>query len=218
VSIGSPESKLAFQVNPCLPDGVVTRKTLDAPSSARPRDRVLAVGRRQAISGGYEGVVMRDVARQANVSTRTLYRYFSSRDHVLVAIYAETIGELDAAWSLDPQLGGLDGIVAFTNAMFARVDESPRLWQAMVLACGSADPDVLRARDATDAIVRRIYRDELAKVVDDADRIVDHLNLAFFGVLMSWAQGRLPTELVGPAIREHASLLIAGATADRPAT
>ena len=53
------------------------------------RERVVKAAIALASSGGYDAVQMRDVAAKARVALGTLYRYFSSKDHLLVSCLGE---------------------------------------------------------------------------------------------------------------------------------
>ena len=52
--------------------------------------------------GGYEAVQMRDVAARANVALGTIYRYFSSKDHLLAAVMVEWCRDLERRVGLRP--------------------------------------------------------------------------------------------------------------------
>src|SRR5919202_1473547 len=69
------------------------RTTLTPKQSAR-RRRVIQAAMTLASKGGYDAVQMRDVAAAANVALGTLYRYFPSKDQLLVAALGEWAGEL----------------------------------------------------------------------------------------------------------------------------
>ena len=48
------------------------------------------------LDGGYEAVQMRDVAARADVAMGTVYRYFTSKDHLLAAALVHWVEQLDA--------------------------------------------------------------------------------------------------------------------------
>ena len=47
------------------------------------------------LSGGFDGLAMRDVATTADVALGTLYRYFPSKEYLLVSMMADEV-ELSA--------------------------------------------------------------------------------------------------------------------------
>ena len=76
------------------PTTVVVRRRLTADQQER-RDRVLEVAQELAREGGYDAVVMRDVAERSGVALGTLYRYFASKDHLLAEVLVGWGGDLD---------------------------------------------------------------------------------------------------------------------------
>ena len=73
---------------------LVVRRRLSAAQQER-RDRILAVARELAAAGGYDAVVMRDVAERSGVALGTLYRYFASKDHLLAEVLVAWGGQLE---------------------------------------------------------------------------------------------------------------------------
>src|SRR6266540_1345097 len=96
----------------CLPAGigtcftlaVTTPATSDSPapdtalarSQAARRRRVLDAALRLAERGGFDAVQMRDVATEANVALGTVYRYFTSKERLLLEAMVEEIEALAA--------------------------------------------------------------------------------------------------------------------------
>jgi AcrR family transcriptional regulator len=58
-------------------------------------ERVIAAATEVLSAGGREAVQMKDLAQRAGVSLATLYRYFPSKDYVLLAV---TLSRYQAAW------------------------------------------------------------------------------------------------------------------------
>ena len=57
------------------------------------------------LEGGYEAVQMRDVAARAHVAMGTVYRYFSSKDHLLAATLVFWVEQLDERLAQVPPRG-----------------------------------------------------------------------------------------------------------------
>jgi AcrR family transcriptional regulator len=64
----------------------MTPATPSSPAQRERYERVLTTASAVLSAGGEEALQMKDLARRAGVSLATLYRYFPSRDHVLLAI------------------------------------------------------------------------------------------------------------------------------------
>ena len=64
-------------------------------SQAARRERVIRAAIDLAASGGYDAVQMRDVAAHGQVALGTIYRYFTSKDHLLAAAQVEWVTDLE---------------------------------------------------------------------------------------------------------------------------
>ena len=71
-------------------------------SQAARRQRVVAAALELGSEGGYDAVQMRDVAARANVALGTIYRYFSSKDHLLAAALVEWVKDLERRATISP--------------------------------------------------------------------------------------------------------------------
>ena len=69
------------------------------------RQRVIDAAIELALEGGYEAVQMRDVATRADVAMGTVYRYFSSKDHLLAATLVFWVEQLQDHLRQQPALG-----------------------------------------------------------------------------------------------------------------
>src|SRR4051812_16288504 len=76
-----------------------------ARNQAARRERVIVAACDLAAEGGYDAVQMRDVASQADVALGTLYRYFPSKDHLLIAALAEQVSTLQRRLAQKPPRG-----------------------------------------------------------------------------------------------------------------
>ena len=104
-------------------------------------------------AGDADAVSMDDLAKEAGVSRRTLYRYFPNRDALLAAA---------GAWIRDDVLQlpieiGDDGIAASFRAAAARLNENPRLARALL-------------HTGTGRAVRAGYRSERVEAIRTALR------------------------------------------------
>lgn len=76
---------------------------MSAPRTARQRARdeltreILAAARRQLAEVGASALSLRAVARELQMASSAIYRYFSSRDELLTALIIESYNELGAA-------------------------------------------------------------------------------------------------------------------------
>jgi AcrR family transcriptional regulator len=79
------------------------------PSTPAQRDRyhrILEAATAVLASGGEDALQMKDVPQQANVSLATLYRYFPSKEHLLLAIALDRYEEAYRRILAEPPRGG----------------------------------------------------------------------------------------------------------------
>lgn len=70
---------------------VLTAEQPSTPSQRARQERIVAVALELAGEGGYDAVQMREVAEKADVALGTLYRYFPSKKHLLVAAMGQEL-------------------------------------------------------------------------------------------------------------------------------
>src|SRR5437870_2719758 len=115
-----------------------------------------------ATDGGYEAVQMRDVAARADVALGTLYRYFPSKDHLLIAALVDWSSALNHRLAQKPPKGNTpaDRVVDVLHRATRAIERAPQLSAAFVHALSSADPAV--------AAVKQTAADVLAAMIERA--------------------------------------------------
>jgi AcrR family transcriptional regulator len=98
------------------------------------RARVLKAAMALANAGGYDAVQMRDVAAKARVALGTLYRYFSSKDHLLVSCLGQWTREFQDRIALRPPVGDTpaERVVEVLRRAATALERSPNLMAAFV--------------------------------------------------------------------------------------
>src|SRR3954447_24187877 len=93
------------------------------------RQRVIRAALDLAAEGGYDAVQMRDVAQRGQVALGTIYRYFSSKDHLLAAALVEWVNDLEQRVSLRPPRGGTiaDNMVDILRRATRAMEREPEL-------------------------------------------------------------------------------------------
>lgn len=97
------------------------------------RARIILAATDIAQASGYDGVLMRDVARTAGVALGTMYRYFPSKAHLLVAVLAAQLGrfELHACRSLDDIDDPYDRLRRVISMLTAEMQRAPLMTDAL---------------------------------------------------------------------------------------
>src|SRR6185436_4757811 len=101
-------------------------------------------------------VTVRRVAAHAGVSAPTAYLYFSSKDHVLVDVLLELVGQTTASLAAKPSRGKspVERAVATLRRAMAQVETAPNLYIAMTRAYIAGTPEVAHARDSLEMSMR----------------------------------------------------------------
>ena len=176
----------------------VVVRSLSATQSAT-RRRLLDAARALAAEEGYEAVGMRAVAARAGVSAPTAYLYFSSKDHVLVDVLVELVGQTTATLSDRPLPGrsAVERTVATLRRAVQNVEKEPILYVALTRAYIAGSPEVAHARGALESSTRRWIDLALGDgELGNRDAIVRILEAVLFANMVSLVTGgRAPGEI-----------------------
>ena len=180
-------------------------------TQAATRHRLLDAARALATEGGYDAVVMRQVAARAGVSAPTAYLYFSSKDHVLVDVLVELVGHTTATLSNKPSRGRspVERTVAMLRRSVQNVENAPNLYVAVTRAYISGSSDVAHARVALESSMRdwidlAIGEPGLAR----RDEIVHILEAVMFANMVGLVTGgRAPADIANELERAARALL-----------
>lgn len=156
------------------------------------RQRILETALAMAAEGGYEAVGMREVALQANVALGTLYRYFPSKDALLIAAWVHWSGQIERQVTRRPLRGTTPAERTYDLLRRATraLERQPRLAGAVLTAGNSADPGVQEEYRALVALVGRLLAEAMAPVADPvASDVRDILSHVWSSALRAWAAG-----------------------------
>ncbi|WP_175408500.1 TetR family transcriptional regulator [Streptomyces sp. TRM64462] len=158
------------------------------------RRRILHASARLAGRGGFDAVQMREVAEAAGVALGTLYRYFPSKVHLLVATMQDQLDRLHATLRRHPPAGETPaGRVAETlMRAFRALQRDPQLADAMVRALTFADRSVSAevdtvSRQTTAIILDAMGLDRPTPEQLAAVRVIEH---TWHSALITWLSGR----------------------------
>ena len=88
-------------------DGPPAPETLRSDQLAR-RQRIVRAALRALANGDYERVKVSEIARDSGVALGTLYRYFTSKEHLFAAVILEWQDALQKKLDKQPPLGGTE--------------------------------------------------------------------------------------------------------------
>jgi len=180
-----------------------------------------AVGLAEA--GGFEGMRLRDVAEASDVALGTLYKYFRSKEDILLFALAEEVGRLEAAIAARPIEAAtpLERIDVFFRRSTQGLTRRPQFARAVVRSITSGDTDLsihtaafhLRMTRLIVATLRGETPDLAASletpVGTERERLIAFVLVnVWFSSLSGWAGGLHPAKTVSDQVRMAAGLLL----------
>lgn len=199
-------------------------RTLTENQRAR-RHRILEAARSLVAAHGYHGMVMRDVAVQANVSPTTLYNLYNTKDDLLLAALRERVSEgWEQAAEQVPELG-LQRLLTQMQMSAQQTRESPEYAMAIARSLFRANPGDQIMQDLVTRSQRALLLSLQAMVergelhaACDLDRLANMMVAAFWSNYFMWANGLLPIEdLEETLYRGYLALLQPASQADTQA-
>jgi len=187
------------------------RRRLTPRQQAR-RERILGAASALARSGGYEAVVMKDVAARARVSLGTLYRYFASKDHLLAETLLAWGGELGRRLRESPPRAAeaSERVASVFRRMARGVEQEPQLGIALTRALLSSDPSAFANREGLEAMMRDWIVQALGDAeVADREGVVAVLRHVCFSCMIMLVNGQRSPHEVGEELARCTRLLLA---------
>ncbi|HZA75592.1 MAG TPA: TetR family transcriptional regulator [Acidimicrobiales bacterium] len=183
-------------------------------NQAARRERVIRAAMQLASEGGYDVVQMRDVSTRAEVALGTIYRYFPSKDALLLAVMIEWLGGLEQRVMRDPppaSAGTVDRIMDVLGRALRSMDREPKLTAAVIAAMTAGDPAGVAAIGEVTGTMARIMRSALPEDIDpaveaSAAKVLGHV---WWSATIAWANGMGDIDWVAAELREAAELIAA---------
>ncbi|MFE2286100.1 TetR family transcriptional regulator [Streptomyces sp. NPDC059443] len=159
------------------------------------RRRILHASAQLASRGGFDAVQMREVAELSSVALGTLYRYFPSKVHLLVATMQDQLQHMHGTLRKRPPAGDDPAARVAETLMraFRALQREPHLADAMVRALTFADRSVSPEVDTVSRLTTAIILDAMG--LDgpptaeqlSAVRVIEH---TWHSALITWLSGR----------------------------
>ncbi len=204
-----------------------------AASQLRRLRRIVDASVLLAEKGGFDGVRLRDVAEAAGVALGTLYKYFRSKEDVLLFALAEQVARMEAAMASAPAEGASP--LERCEELFRRTTQGmtvrPQLARAVLRSLASGDPDVaLQIAAFRLRITRLIVASLRGKTLDPAAPLEAEIEIGtererqvafvlmnvWYSSLAGWAGGLHAPEIVVEHVRTAAALMDVPGAPSRP--
>lgn len=144
------------------------------------------------LEGGYEAVQMRDVAARADVAMGTVYRYFTSKDHLLAACLVHWIEMLDDRLGQQPARGTLaaERVLDVLDRALRAMARQPKLVAAVFMSLSSPDPGAVSCQqqitELMEGIITRAIGEPRPPDPAERARIIGHV---WYSALVGWING-----------------------------
>lgn len=181
-------------------------------SQAERRRRVLDAAVALAARGGFDAVQMRDVANEADVALGTVYRYFASKERLLLEANVEGVDDLALRLQDQPPKGATpaERVIDVLRRANRSLLRHPEATAAMVRALGSARTEeadaVEQVRESMTAIITRAMHEGDPSSRDVA--VARVLQQVWLSSLVGWVGGVDPADRVGEDLEIATRLLL----------
>ena len=178
---------------------------------------MLAATAELALAGGWDAVQMREVAQRADVALGTLYRYFPSKEYLLVSVMIADIEGLADRLAVRPAEGDdpVERVVDVLRRANRALQRQPEVTVAMIRALVSGNAEIAPAVARTRDLMRRIISDALgsdAEAHGDAGArdvlSIDLLSDVWLAALVSWISGVEPASSLNPKLEDATRRLL----------
>jgi AcrR family transcriptional regulator len=156
------------------------------------RQRVIDAAMALGLDGGYEAVQMRDVAARADVAMGTVYRYFTSKDHLLAATLVHWVELLDVRLAQQPPRGGQpdERVLDVLDRALRAMGRQPKLVAAVFTSLSSPDPGAVGCQQQItmlmDGIIILAIGQPQPPDPSERARIIGHV---WYSALVGWING-----------------------------
>ena len=188
----------------------VPRPGLSVSQNAR-RQRIMEAAVHLGLTGGYEAVQMRDVANRADVALGTVYRYFSSKDHLLASAFLVWLNNLEQILANEPSVAPTAQLRTkeTMDRALRLTGKEPRLVEAVLASLASSDPDASKCQQQVSRSIQSIIASAIGREeFEDPDRRAKVVSHVWFSSLVGWINGWSDLQNVRAEIHNAVELVL----------
>lgn len=186
-----------------------------SPAQIERRTRILDAAMEFASEGGYDAVQMRDIAERASVALGTLYRYFPSKNHLLVSALDrefDRVEQFSKTLTVPGDTPRERMMFVFERTARALIDD-PKMAEALTRAFVFADASVEQLIDQVGTklvalVGRTMSGDPSHETTDEEADMVHVIADVWLASLIAWATGRKSAEGVLSSMDNAIRLLL----------
>jgi AcrR family transcriptional regulator len=175
------------------------------------RRRVIDAVVEMVASGRVDDWGMKDVAERSGVALGTIYRYFSSKDHLVAAALLAWARTLDARPAATAGATAADRLVAILHQAVRAYQRQPAFARLLMMTATSTDPFASECYAEMGASVYTTLGTALDGLdPDERRRVLDVIGAVWYQALIEWVNDRKTIGQVHEALESAARLVLAG--------
>jgi TetR/AcrR family transcriptional regulator, cholesterol catabolism regulator len=157
------------------------------------RERIVSVALALLVNGDYDKIQMRDVAEGSDVALGTVYRYFTSKEHLFAAVQLEWVKSLHRQILKRPPAGqsNLERLSAVLHKSVRAFQIQPQFYRALLVLEVTKDPFAKELFEVMSRETTATYLESISGVDPKTASDLVSVVLAVLGAqLKSWVLGR----------------------------
>jgi AcrR family transcriptional regulator len=185
-------------------------ESLTASQFAR-RERIVRVALDLLVNGDYEKIQMKDVAEASDVALGTVYRYFTSKEHLFAAVQLEWVKSLHRQILRRPPTGqsNLERLSQVLHKSVRAFQIQPQFYRVLLVLEVAKDPFAKELYEVMSRETEATYRESLSGIDPQTAADLLRVVLAVLGAeLRGWVLGRQSIDEVKQNLDEALSLLL----------
>jgi AcrR family transcriptional regulator len=185
-------------------------ESLTASQFAR-RERIVRVALDLLVNGEYEKIQMKDVAEASDVALGTVYRYFTSKEHLFAAVQLEWVKSLHRQILRRPPAGrsNLERLSQVLHKSVRAFQIQPQFYRVLLVLEVAKDPFAKELYEVMSRETEATYRESLSGIDPQTAADLLRVVLAVLGAeLRGWVLGRQSIDEVKQNLDEALSLLL----------
>jgi len=159
--------------------------------------------------GRDEDVQMKDIAERAGVALGTVYRYFSSKDHLLAAALLDWASGLNQRGAVPPADDAGDRLAATLHLALRAYRRQPTFARVLVFVANSPDPYASQCFAQLGVVVFGTLTRTLDGVAPDRlDEVLRVVGAVWYHAMSEWVKGRMDLDQVTDLLDTTCRLLL----------
>ncbi len=179
------------------------------PGQLARRQRVLDAVVELVSSGADEDMSMKEIADRSGVALGTIYRYFSSKDHVMAAALVEWTRGLERRLGRSTGATGsaADQLVAIFRQALAAYQRRPAFARLLIFVANSSDPYASQCYREMGPVVFATF-DPPGLDPDTRQQVLALVGALWYHELVEWVKGRRDIRDVEASLERAARFLL----------